>query len=86
MGDSELTDAEVAECVDMITDSGGLAAVESFIADKHAHAATVVDTWAEGAAGAASAEGPAASARVRIGSAAQERLKGFATALSYRSS
>ena len=86
MGDSELTDAEVAECVDMITDSGGLAAVESFIADKHAHAATVVDTWAEGAAGAASAERSAASARVRIGSAAQERLKGFATALSYRSS
>ena len=86
LGDSELTDAEVAECVDMITDSGGLAAVESFIADKHAHAATVVDTWAEGAAGAASAERSAASARVRIGSAAQERLKGFATALSYRSS
>ena len=86
LGDSELTDAEVAECVDMITDSGGLASVESFIADKHAHAATVVDTWAEGAAGAASAERSAASARVRIGSAAQERLKGFATALSYRSS
>ena len=86
LGDSDLTDAEVAECVDMITDSGGLAAVEAFIADKHAHAATVVNTWAEGAAGAASVEGSAASARVRIGSAAQERLKGFATALSYRSS
>ncbi|MFP3398277.1 polyprenyl synthetase family protein [Brevibacterium sp. H602] len=84
LGDPDLSDAEVAECVDMITDSGGLAAVESFIADKHAHAATVVDTWAE--AGAGSAAGSTASAQVRIGSAAQERLKGFAKALSYRSS
>ncbi|MFE1084769.1 polyprenyl synthetase family protein [Brevibacterium sediminis] len=86
LGDPDLSDAEVAECVDMITDSGGLAAVESFIADKHAHAATIVDTWAEADAGAGSAAGPTASAQVRIGSAAQERLKGFAKALSYRSS
>jgi len=84
LGDPDLSDAEVAECVDMIMDSGGLAAVESFIADKHAHAATVVDTWAE--AGAGSPAGSTASAQVRIGSAAQERLKGFAKALSYRSS
>ena len=86
LGDSNLTDAEVAECVDMITDSGGLAAVESFIADKHAHATTIVDTWARADSGAVSAEGSAASARVHIGSAAQDRLKGFAKALSYRSS
>ena len=86
LGDPDLSDAEVAECVDMITDSGGLAAVESFIADKHAHATTIVDTWAEADAGAGSAAGPTASAQVRIGSAAQERLKGFAKALSYRSS
>lgn len=86
LGVPDLTDAEVAECVDMITDSGGLAAVESFIAEKHAHAATVVDTWARNGSGAVSAAGSAASARVRIGSAAQDRLKGFATALSYRSS
>ncbi|SDS55175.1 geranylgeranyl diphosphate synthase, type I [Brevibacterium siliguriense] len=86
LGDPDLTDTEVAECVDMISASGGLAAVESFIADKHAHAATIVDTWAGGDASAVPAEGSTASARVRIGSAAQERLKGFAKALSYRSS
>ena len=86
LGVPDLTDTEVAECVDMITDSGGLSAVESFIADKHAHAATVVDTWARSGSAAVSAAGSAASARVRIGSAAQDRLKGFATALSYRSS
>ena len=86
LGVPDLTDAEVTECVDMITDSGGLAAVESFIADKHAHAATVVDTWARSGSGGVSAARSDASARVRIGSAAQDRLKGFATALSYRSS
>ncbi|AZU01063.1 polyprenyl synthetase family protein [Brevibacterium linens] len=86
LGDPDLTDAEVAECVGMITDSGGLAAVESFIADKHAHAATIVDTWAGDGAATDSATGAAASAPVRIGPAAQERLKAFARALSYRSS
>ncbi len=86
LGDPDLTDAEVAECVGMISDSGGLAAVESFIADKHAHAATIVDTWAGVGAATGSPSEAAASARVRIGPAAQQRLKGFARALSYRSS
>ncbi|MGO0604612.1 polyprenyl synthetase family protein [Brevibacterium linens] len=86
LGDPDLTDAEVAECVGMISASGGLAAVESFIADKHAHAATIVDTWAGVGAAPGSPSEAAASARVRIGPAAQQRLKGFARALSYRSS
>ncbi|WP_169252492.1 polyprenyl synthetase family protein [Brevibacterium sp. 'Marine'] len=86
LGDPDLTDAEVAECVGMISDSGGLAAVESFIADKHLHAATIVDTWAGVGVATGSPSEAAASARVRIGPAAQQRLKGFARALSYRSS
>lgn len=97
LGDQGLTDAEVAECVDMITASGGLEAVEGFIADKHDVATSVIDSWAgpEGTTmseqpaapeGSAGPEGAAASARVRIGSAAQDRLKEFAKALSYRSS
>lgn len=79
LGDPDLTDAEVDECVEMITSSGGLAAVEAFIEDKHDHAQALVDAWA-------APESPAGSARVRIGRSAQERLKRFATALSYRTS
>ncbi|WP_181273324.1 polyprenyl synthetase family protein [Brevibacterium oceani] len=109
LGDPDLTDAEVAECVEMITSSGGLAAVEAFIEDKHARAQNLVDTWAAagteaarpGAAGSgwatetstsepttasAADSDPTATARVRIGAPAQERLKEFATALSYRTS
>ncbi|WP_210602454.1 polyprenyl synthetase family protein [Brevibacterium oceani] len=109
LGDPDLTDAEVAECVEMITSSGGLAAVEAFIEDKHARAQNLVDTWAAagteatrpGTAGSgwatetsmsepttasAADSDPTASARVRIGAPAQERLKEFATALSYRAS
>jgi geranylgeranyl diphosphate synthase type I len=79
LGDPDLTDAEVDECVEMITSSGGLAAVEAFIEDKHDHAQALVDAWA-------APESPVDSARVRIGRPAQERLKKFATALSYRTS
>src|SRR5699024_9698592 len=75
LGDPGLSPAEVAECVDMITDSGGLAAVESFISDKHAQALSMIETWASGS-----------SARIRVGGPAEDRLKGFATALSYRTS
>jgi geranylgeranyl diphosphate synthase type I len=103
LGAADLTDAEVAECVDMITSSGGLAAVESFIEDKHDDAQSLIDTWAaEGerestASGSTTDEGTtadpsgspqsgAASAKIRIGEAAQARLKEFATSLSYRTS
>ncbi|WP_166972377.1 polyprenyl synthetase family protein [Brevibacterium atlanticum] len=82
LGDTDLTDAEVAECVEMISSSGGLAAVEAFIEDKHDRAQALVDIWA--AAGSAADSDPTASAMVRIGASAQERLKEFATALSYR--
>jgi geranylgeranyl diphosphate synthase type I len=103
LGVADLTDAEVAECVDMITSSGGLAAVESFIEDKHDDAQSLIDTWAAEAERDSAADGPttdestaadpsgssqsgAASAKIRIGEAAKERLKGFATSLSYRTS
>ena len=96
LGDPDLSDADVAECVEMITASGGLGAVEEFIAAQHAKAAAIVDAWA--AAGeadstdstaplsAGTAEVSAASASIRIGSAAQDRLREFAKALSYRTS
>ena len=75
LGDPGLSPAEVAECVDMITDSGGLAAVESFIAAKHEQAQSRIDAWASGG-----------SERIRLGGPAEDRLKEFATALSYRTS
>ena len=75
LGDPDLSPAEVAECVDMITDSGGLAAVESYIAAKHAQAQSRIDAWASGD-----------SERIRLGGPAEDRLKEFATALSYRTS
>ncbi|WP_209324674.1 polyprenyl synthetase family protein [Brevibacterium renqingii] len=75
LGDQDLSAAEVAECVEMITASGGLAAVEAFIADKHAQAQGLIDAWAAGESG-----------RIRIGGSAQERLREFATGLSYRTS
>src|SRR5699024_3648619 len=75
LGDPDLSPAEVAECVDMITDSGGLAAVESYIAAKHAQAQSRIDAWASGG-----------SERIRLGGPAEGRLKEFATALSYRTS
>lgn len=75
LGDPDLTDAEVAECVDMITESGGLAAVESFIDAKHAQATAVIDAWMEDT-----------STVTAVGELAHARLHGFATALSYRNS
>src|SRR5699024_4734943 len=75
LGDPDRSPAEVAECVDMITDSGGLAAVESFIAAKHEQAQSRIDAWASGG-----------SERIRLGGPAEDRLKEFATALSYRTS
>lgn len=75
LGDPNLTDAEVAECVEMITAAGGLAAVEAFIEAKHAAARYVADGWAEGT-----------GSLTRVGSQAHDSLVGFAAALSYRSS
>ncbi|MCU4296037.1 polyprenyl synthetase family protein [Brevibacterium permense] len=75
LGDPDLSDAEVTECVEMITDSGGLAAVESFIDAKHAQSTAVLDGWLE-----------EASTVTAIGDLAHARLHGFATALSYRNS
>ncbi|UVI34654.1 polyprenyl synthetase family protein [Brevibacterium spongiae] len=88
LGDPDLSDAHVAECVDMITASGGLDAVEGFIAEKHAKAAAVVESWAGASTPAGGAAGAAAgaAASVRIGTAARDRLKKFARALSYRTS
>src|SRR5699024_9631952 len=73
LGDPDLSPAEVAECADMITDSGGLAAVESYIAAKHAQAQSRIDAWASGGL-----------ERIRLGGPAEDRLTEFATALSYR--
>src|SRR5699024_12507795 len=67
--------AQVAGCVDLIPHSGGPAAAESFIAAKHEQAQSRIDAWASGD-----------SERIRLGGPAEDRLKEFATALSYRTS
>lgn len=79
LGDANLTDAEVGECVSMLTESGGLDAVETFIRTKYDEALSVVREWA--------ADGNhAGSTRTKIGPTAQKQLAGFAEALSYRTS
>lgn len=90
LGDPDLTDAEVAECVEMITAAGGLSAVEAFIDDRHDRARAVIRGWAENADG--TGDGTAeenidrAASVTRLGAQAHERLLKFAAALSYRSS
>ena len=79
LGDPNLSDAEVGECVSMLADSGGLDAVESFIRAKHDEALSVVGEWA--------AEGARTQAtRTKIGPDVRQQLTGFAEALSYRKS
>lgn len=79
LGDPNLSDAEVGECVSMLTESGGLEAVESFIRTKYDEALSVVREWA--------AEGNHAdSTRTKIGPFAEKQLAEFAEALSYRTS
>lgn len=79
LGDPNLSDAEVKECVSMLTESGGLEAVESFIRGKHEQALSVVREWAtEGA--------EARTTRTKIGPTVQRQLTAFAEALSYRKS
>lgn len=48
LGDPKLSDTEVAECVAMLADAGGLKAVEDYIDAKHAEALAVIDSWASG--------------------------------------
>ncbi|WP_231441375.1 polyprenyl synthetase family protein [Brevibacterium zhoupengii] len=79
LGDPDLSDSEVAECVSMLTESGGLDAVESFIRSKHDEALSVVREWA-------AENSPAHSTRTTIGPAAERQLTSFAEALSYRKS
>ncbi|AOP54064.1 polyprenyl synthetase family protein [Brevibacterium aurantiacum] len=79
LGDPDLSDSEVAECVSMLTESGGLDAVESFIRSKHDEALSVVREWATDSS-------PVSSTRTRIGPTAQRQLTKFAEALSYRKS
>lgn len=79
LGDPDLSDSEVAECVSMLTDSGGLDAVESFIRSKHDDALSVVREWSTDSS-------PVSSTRTRIGPTAQRQLTKFAEALSYRKS
>lgn len=79
LGDPNLSDSEVGECVAMLTESGGLDAVESFIRTKYDEALSVIREWG--------AEGSHAdTTRTEIGSTAQKQLEGFAEALSYRTS
>lgn len=79
LGDPNLTDAEVGECVSMLTESGGLDAVETIIRTKYDEALSVVRDWA--------ADGnDSSSTRTKIGPTAQKQLAGFAEALSYRTS
>lgn len=87
LGDPFLTAAEVDECVEMITATGGLAAVESFIEAKRAEALAVLDEWARAAEPAAEQNwGPFSAPHTRLGAGAQQRLTEFADALSYRTS
>ena len=79
LGDPNLSDDEVGECVEMLTESGGLDAVESFIRTKYDEALSVVREWADKGA-------HADTARTTIGAAAQRQLEGFAESLSYRTS
>lgn len=79
LGDPDLSDSEVAECVSMLTESGGLDAVESFIRSKHDEALSVVREWSTDSS-------PVSSTRTRIGPTAQRQLTKFAEALSYRKS
>ncbi|MDN6123485.1 MAG: polyprenyl synthetase family protein [Brevibacterium sp.] len=79
LGDPNLSDAEVGECVSMLTESGGLEAVESSIRDKYEEALSVIREWA-------TADADARTARTKIGPTAQRQLTGFAEALSYRKS
>ena len=76
LGNPNLSDAEVGECVAMLTASGGLEAVESSIRGKHDEALSVVREWAR--------EG--SQSRTRIGPNAQKQLTRFAGALSFRKS
>ncbi|MDN5585292.1 MAG: polyprenyl synthetase family protein [Brevibacterium sp.] len=76
LGNPNLSDAEVGECVAMLTASGGLEAVESSIRGKHEEALSVVRDWAR--------EG--SRSRTSIGPNAQKQLMGFAEALSFRKS
>ncbi|WP_291546389.1 polyprenyl synthetase family protein [Brevibacterium sp.] len=79
LGDPNLSDAEVGECVAMLTESGGLDAVESFIRTKYDEALSVVRQWATA--------GPHSdTARTKIGPTALDQLERFAEALSYRRS
>ncbi|MCD1285193.1 MULTISPECIES: polyprenyl synthetase family protein [unclassified Brevibacterium] len=87
LGVPSLTDAEVDECVEMITATGGLAAVEAFIEDKRAEALAVLDEWARAAEPVADQNsGPQSEPRTRLGDGAHRRLAEFADALAYRTS
>ncbi|TSI13635.1 polyprenyl synthetase family protein [Brevibacterium aurantiacum] len=79
LGDPHLSDDEVDECVVMLTESGGLDAVESFIRTKYDEALSVVREWADRGA-------HADTTRTTIGATAQRQLEGFAKSLSYRTS
>ncbi len=70
LGDSELTDAEVADTMEMLR--SGLEAVESTIEAKYAQSLSVLDEWSDGAA--------------RIGPEVRRQLTDFAHALSFRQS
>lgn len=79
LGDPNLSDAEVGECMSMLKDAGGLEAVESSIRAKHEQALSIVREW--------SADGTDTQvSRTRIGPAVQKQLTDFAETLSYRKS
>ena len=82
LGNPNLSDAEVDECVRMLTEAGGLEAVESFIRAKHDEALSVVREWATTAADGTTTR----STRTQVGPAAEKQLKDFAKALSFRQS
>lgn len=82
LGDPNLSDAEVDECVTMLTEAGGLEAVESLIRAKHDEALSVVREWATDAAGGTAPR----STHTQVGPVAQKQLTDFAEALSFRQS